>query len=126
MPTGQKTPAPNSTHSLVPLDNTVNGGIQYSKVIAMPFGKLLSIMLAFPAGLTTSAILQKTNIPNPVEDTDDDWVTETGVTFTGASGTAATELQELNDAGAFKYRVKFTTTVGADGVNVYAQVKSEK
>lgn len=117
MPSGQ-----NSTYSglveQVALDSVATF---YSGVLEMPKSKTFSIHLSFVGTATSTAVLQRSNIPNADESGETDWVDDTVITLTGASGSAAKELVEVDNAGALKYRIKFVKASGAatDTVDVY-------
>ena len=98
--------------------NITLSGTQYSAPLTMSKAEVFSVMLVFTGTPTTAATLWKTNYSNPDLATDADWIQDTTVTFTGASGSAAQELVEVSGAGAYFYRVRLVTSGGSGTVDM--------
>ncbi len=108
------------------LDNTTNATV-YTDVVEDRTAEVYAFHLLTSAasGLTVAVTLQSTNVPDPDLSDDDDWFTETGVTFAGATTASSyNEMVTLNTMGARLYRLKLVTSAGTGTIDVRVSTKS--
>jgi hypothetical protein len=98
-------------------------GTQYSAPVHCGAGKGASFHLKWDTNPTTAISVWTTNRPaNRRNDaTDADWVEETAVVVAATGGAAGSRMVHLSDVQADEVRLKFVTSGGAGGMEVWAK-----
>ena len=99
-------------------DDTDPTGTSYSEKFGMGIASLFSLHIIY-GGLTGTLTLWQSNLEEPSEANDDDWVENTDVTFTALAG-AGKQFINAGNAAARWYRVRYVHGSGTGDLDIYA------
>jgi hypothetical protein len=102
---------------------TALAGTQYTQPIHTGAGGGCSFHLEWDGTPATAITAWSTNRPaNRRNDAvDDDWVEETAVVIAATGGAAGKAMVHINDVQADEVRLKFVTSAGAGGMEVWGK-----
>lgn len=101
---------------------------QYTLPIVLTDVDALAIHIVYTStsALNASATLQQTCIKDPVLTDDTNWIDDTDVTFSGATGSSTQEIVNIGNVGAGLIRVKLARSSGTGSAVVYWALKKKR